>query len=115
MLAGCLFDRNTRSSAGGRVSIQMKRGGEQTQTHLNNVEELGGDRRDAPEKVGSAGAFHLVTVPLDFDECAPLHHDVPVYSSGIHVPDAGVEHRRSCADIARHGSLLLCQLFKIPK
>lgn len=94
----------------GRVD---KRG--EKETHLNGVEELGDDRCDASEKMGSAGAFHLMTVPLDFDERAFLHRDVLVYSRGIHVLDAGQEHRRGCADIARDGYSLLCQLFEISR
>ena len=82
---------------------------------MNEVEELGHDRRDASEKVGSAGAFHLMTVPLDLDECALLQGDVLVYPRGIHVPDPRQENSRGCTDVARDCYLLLCQLFEIAR
>ena len=80
---------------------------------MNDVEELGDDRRYASEKVGSAGAFHLVTVPLDLDERALLQGDVLVDSRRIHVLDGRQEHRRGCAGGTRDGHLLPCQQFEI--
>lgn len=87
--------------------------GEQRETHLDDVEELGDDRRHASEKVGSTGTFHLMTVFLDLDERALLQGDVLVYSRWIHVLDARQEHRRGRADGTRDGHLLPCQLLEI--
>lgn len=82
---------------------------------MNDVEELGDDRRYASEKVGTAGTFHLMAVPLDLDERALLQGDVLVYSGRIHVLDARQEHRRGRADVSRDGHPLACQLFEIPR
>ena len=74
---------------GGVSAFQMARSAGGGRTHLNDVEEPGDDRRYASEKVGTAGAFHLMAVPLDLDERALLQGDVLVYSRWIHVLDTG--------------------------
>lgn len=64
------------------------------ETHLDDVEELGHDGRDAPKERRARLAFHLVAETFDLDEGTLLFVDVLGDAGRIHVEDGGHEHRR---------------------
>ncbi len=61
-------------------------------THLDDVEELEDDGRDAAEEGGARLAFHLVRVPLDLDERALLLRDALRDTAGVHLLHGRHEH-----------------------
>jgi hypothetical protein len=82
--------------------------------HLNGIEKLGDDSGYASEEGRSAGTFHLMTVALDFHECAPLGGDILTYPRRIHITNAWQKHCRGRPGIARNDNLLARELLEIP-